>query len=295
MKHHVIASFLIAIIVVLIVSQGLMIVPQGHSGAVLRFQRLVRSDLAPGLHFKLPLLDHPIYLDSGWIVLDGQRENGGLEKVAASDGRPLELGYMLLWRISDMQAFCAKNPGCDESQGAYHINQLALPLFKQAFASHSFDDALSASQEKISTGLVSALSKQLQGSGMEVRGARITALGLTDTTQDIVYTRMRSAQSTQAAKLRAEGAAAADRIKADADQQRATILAQGQIQAQKIRGMADAGAARTYAGAAHRDPGFFRFYLSLQAYRRVMQNGDNVIVLGPDSQLLKYLKTDTKN
>jgi modulator of FtsH protease HflC len=295
MKHHVVAGLLIAVIALLVASQGLIVVPQGHSGAVLRFQRLVRSGLAPGLHFKVPFLDHPIYPDDGWIVLDGQRENGGLEKVAASDGRPLELGYILLWRINDMQAFCQKNPGCDESQGAYYINQAALPLFKQAFAAHSFDDALSASQEKIIADLVPALNKQLQGSGMAVRSARITALGLTDTTQDIVYTRMRSAQSAQAAKLRAEGKAAADRVKADADQQRATILAQGQIQSQKIRGAADAEAARVYARASRQDPAFFRFYLSLQAYRRVMRNGDNVIVLGPDSQLIKYLNSATKN
>ncbi|MGH8400132.1 MAG: hypothetical protein ACRESU_03430, partial [Gammaproteobacteria bacterium] len=178
---------------------------------------------------------------------------------------------------------------------AYTINQAALPLFKQAFAAHSFDEALAASQDKVLGDLVPALNKQLQGSGMEVRSARVTTLGMTDTTQDIVYTRMRSAQSAQAAKLRAEGAAAADRIKADADQQRATILAQGQIQAQKVRGTADAEAARIYAHASRQDPEFFRFFLGLQAYRRVMQNGDNVIVLGPDSQLMKYLKAAAKD
>ncbi|HEX6549862.1 MAG TPA: SPFH domain-containing protein [Gammaproteobacteria bacterium] len=290
MKHRTLAGLLIMLIMLLVASQSLMVVPQGYTGAVLRLQRVVQSGLAPGLHFKFPFLDHPVYLSSGWIVLDGQRENGGLEKVSASDGRPMELGYLLLWRISDMDSFCARNPGCDETQGAYHINQVALPLFTQAFAAHGFDEALAEPQDKVLGNLVPALNQQLQGSGVEVRSARVTALGLTDVTQDIVYTRMRSAQSAQAAKIRAEGAAAADRIKADADQQRAQILAQGRIQAQKIRGAADAEAARIYARASRRDPGFFRFYLGLQVYRRIMQNGDNVVVLGPDSELLRYLK-----
>ncbi|MGH8399752.1 MAG: SPFH domain-containing protein, partial [Gammaproteobacteria bacterium] len=142
MKHRTLAGLLIAVIVLLIASQSLMVVAQGRSAVILRFQRAVRSGIAPGLHLKLPLLDHPIYLDDGWIVLDGQRENGGLEKVATNDGSPLELGYVLLWRISDAGMFCTRNPGCDETQGAYTINQAALPLFKQAFAAHSFDEAL---------------------------------------------------------------------------------------------------------------------------------------------------------
>lgn len=295
MRHHTIAGLLIAIIVLLVASQSVMVVPEGHAGAVLRFQRVVCNGLAPGLHLRLPFLDHPLYLDDGWIVLDGRRENGGLEKVAASDARPLELGYILLWRISDVDAFCTRNPGCDETHGAYYINQAALPLFKQIFAAHGLEEALAEPQDKLLDKLVPTLNQQLKGSGMQVRSARVTELGLTSTTQDIVYTRMRSAQSAQAAKLRAEGAAAADRIKADADKQRATILAQGQVQAQQIRGTADAEAARIYAHAARRNPEFFRFFLGLQAYRRVMQNGNNVIVLGPDSQLMKYLKGTVKN
>ncbi|HEX5339609.1 MAG TPA: SPFH domain-containing protein [Gammaproteobacteria bacterium] len=295
MGHRAIAGTLIAVIVLLVASQCLTIVPQAHSGVVLRFQRVVRSGLAPGLHLKLPFLDHALYLDDGWIILDGQRENGGLEKVATSDGGPLELGYMLLWRIGDVTAFCTQNSGCDESQGSYHINQAALPLLRQAFATHSLDAALTAPLDKVLDKLVPTLNAQLKASGMEVRSVQVTRLGLTAVSQDIVYTRMRSAQSAEAAKLRAEGSAAADRIKADADQQRATILAQGQMQAQKIHGAADADAARIYARAARQDRDFFRFFLGLQAYRRAMQNGDNVIVLGPDSEFMQYLKAVSRH
>jgi len=290
MKHRTLAGFLIAIIALLVLSQSAMVVPQGDVGVVLRFQKMVRGNLVPGLHFKWPFLDHPVYLGAGWIVLDGKSENGGLEKITANDGRPLQLGYMLLWRITDIAAFCTRSPGCDESQGAYVINQAALPLLKHAFATHSFDDALTASQDKVLHGFVPALNQQLKGVGVTVRSARVTELNLTDTSEDIVYTRMRSAQSAEAAKLRAEGKAAADRIKAEADQQRAQIMAQGRIQAQKVRGDADAEAAKIYAQAARADRTFFQFYLGLQAYRRLMQHGNNVVVLGPDSQLLQYLK-----
>lgn len=290
MRHRTLAGILIAIIVLLIASQCLMIVPQGDAGVVLRFQRVVRSGLAPGLHFKLPLLDHALNLDDGWIMLDGQRENGGLEKVATRDAGPLELGYVLLWRISNASAFCERNPGCDESRGAYHVNQQMLALFRQSFLAHSASDVLVSPLGKTPGDMVKTLNTQLKASGMEVHSVQVTALELTAVAQDIVYARMRSAQSAQAAKLRAQGTAAADRIKADADRQRATLLAKAEVQAQQIRGTADAEAARIYAGAARQDRDFFRFYLGLQAYRRAMQNGDNVIVLGPDSQFLKYLQ-----
>lgn len=293
MKHRTLAGLLIGIIAVLILSQSVVVVPQGTTGVVMRFQKRVRSGLAPGPHFKWPFIDHPVYLSAGWIVLDGKSENGGLEKITANDGRPLQLGYMLLWRISDVAAFCRKNSGCDQAQAEYSINQAALPLLKQAFSAHSFDDALIASQDKVLHGFVAALNKRLENAGVTVRSVRVTELNLTDTSEDIVYTRMRSAQSAQAAKLRAEGKAAADRIKAEADQQRARIMAQGRIQAQKIRGDADAEAAKIYAHAARADRKFFHFYLGLQAYRRLMKQGNNVVVLGSDSQLLKYLKGDS--
>ncbi|MGH8306049.1 MAG: protease modulator HflC, partial [Steroidobacteraceae bacterium] len=103
-----------------------------------------------------------------------------------------------------------------------------------------------------------------------------------------VYQQMRAAQSDQAAQIRAQGVSSADDIKAKADKQKAAILARADIQAQTIRGQAEAEAAAIYARAYNEDPEFFRFYRSLEAYKRTIKNSNSVIVLGPDSGFLKY-------
>jgi membrane protease subunit HflC len=99
---------------------------------------------------------------------------------------------------------------------------------------------------------------------------------------------MRAAQSDQAAQIRAQGVASADEIRAKADRQKAAILAKADIQAETLRGQADAEATAIYARAYAQDPEFFRFYRSLQAYKRTLQKDNSVIVLGPDSGFLKY-------
>ncbi|MGH8282016.1 MAG: protease modulator HflC, partial [Gammaproteobacteria bacterium] len=103
-----------------------------------------------------------------------------------------------------------------------------------------------------------------------------------------VYQQMRAAQSDQAAQIRAQGVSSADDIKAKADKQKDATLARAEIQAQTIHGQAEAEAAAIYAHAYNEDPEFFRFYRSLEAYKRTIRNSNSVIVLGPDSGFLKY-------
>ena len=107
-----------------------------------------------------------------------------------------------------------------------------------------------------------------------------------------VYNRMRAERQQVAARLRAEGEEQARKVRGQADRDQNVILAEAERDAQKLRGEGDAEATRIYAAAANRDPGFFAFQKSLEAYREACADGEGVIVLERNDPFLQYLRSD---
>ncbi|MGB9429421.1 MAG: protease modulator HflC [Gammaproteobacteria bacterium] len=285
--HRSLISLIVAIILLVLVSQSVGVVNQGQMGVRLRAGEVTDTGLAPGLHFRVPFFGHIAGLDDHWITLDSDRVNGGRVKFTSADRKILETGYAAVWRITDATAFC-RATGCDESAGERKINDALTPLLQQSFASHLAADLLTGNDEMLLRDLPTKLNAQVHNLGVEVQAVHITALTLPQDQLDTVYQRMRAAQSDQTAQIRAQGIASADEIRAKADQQQAAVLAKANIQAQTIRGQAEAEAADIYARAYNQDPEFFRFYRSLEAYKRTINKNNSVIVLGPDSGFLKY-------
>ncbi len=285
--HRSFISLILAIIVLLLVSQSVGVVPEGQTGVRLRFGSVVEAGLKPGLHFKLPFMEQIAGLDAQWIPLNGERENGGRMKFVTADGKTFDAGYAAVWRISDAGVFC-RATDCDEGSGARRINDALTALLRQLFAAHTSGELLMGSDTALLRDLPGRLNAQMHALGAEVQAVRLTALTLPRDQLDAVYQRMRAQQSAQAAQIRAQGSVSADELRAKADQQQAVILAQAETRAQTIRGQAEAEATAIYARAYRQDPEFFRFYRSLEAYRRVIRKNNSIIVLGPDSGFLKY-------
>lgn len=282
-----IISLIIALGLLIIISQSVAVVPQGQMGVRLRAGSVTDTGLRPGLHFKLPFISHIVGLDDHWITLDSDHQNGGRLKLVSSDGKNLEAGYAAIWRISDTAHFC-RVTGCDESSGARRINDALTPVLSKLFAGHTVAELLADKDGALTKDLPASLTTQLQTLGVSVQAVYITALTLPHDQLSTIYARMRTAQSDKAAQIRAQGTADADAIHNQADQQRAALLAQADIQAQKIRGEAQAQATAINARAYQQDPEFFSFYMRLQAYKRTIKNDNSVIVLGADSGFLKY-------
>ncbi|MHB8424464.1 MAG: protease modulator HflC [Gammaproteobacteria bacterium] len=285
--HRSFISLILAIIVLLLVSQSVGVVPEGQTGVRLRFGSVVEAGLKPGLHFKLPFVEQITGLDAQWITLNGEREGSGRMKFVTADGKTFDAGYAAVWRISDAGAFC-RATDCDERSGARRINDALTSLLRQLFAAHTAGELLTGSDTALLRDLPGRLNAQLYALGAEVQAVRLTALTLPRDQLDAVYQRMRAQQLEQAAQIRVQGSVSADELRAKADQQQAVILAQAETRAQTIRGQAVAEATAIYARAYRQDPEFFRFYRSLEAYRRVIRKNNSIIVLGPDSGFLKY-------
>lgn len=285
--HRSLVSLILAVIVLLVISQSVSIVSQGQIGVRLRGDTVVSSGLAPGLHFRVPFVQRIAGLDSRWITLDSDQQNGGSLKLTSQDGKTLEARYVAVWRITDPALFCGET-GCDESVGARRVGDRITPAMRQVFAAHSAEELTSARGDTLLASLPAAVNPALQKFGVELRAVHLTALALPQDEVQTVYRQMRSAQSDQVSATGAQGTAAADKIRAQAEQQRADLLAKAAVQAQTIRGQAEADAAAIYARAYQENPEFYRFYRSLQAYRQVIKKNNSVIVLGPDSGFLKY-------
>jgi modulator of FtsH protease HflC len=287
MRYRSVLSLIIVFGLLVVISQSMCVVRQGQRGVRLRAGQVVATGLTPGLHFKLPFIEHVVGLDDHGITLDSDHQNGGRLKLVSSDGKDLEAGYAAVWQVSDAAAFCAA-VGCDENSGASRINDALTAALEKLSAARTAAVLLADKNDEMTRDLPAQLTAQLQKLGIRVRAVYITALNLPNDRLSDVYDRMRATQADKAAQIRAQGVADADAIRNKADQERAAMLAQAGIQAQKIRGQAQAEATEIYARAYRQDPEFFTFYQSLQTYRRTIKDKNSVIVLGPDSGFLKY-------
>ena len=196
--HRSFISLVLAIIVLLLISQSVGVVPEGRTGVRLRFGSVVEAGLKPGLHFKLPFMEQITSLDAQWITLDGERENGGRMKFVTADDKTFDTGYAAVWRISDAGVFC-RATDCDEGSGARRINDVLTSLLRQLFAAHTSGELLTGSDTALLRDLPVKLNAQLHAIGAEVQAVHLTALTLPRDQLDAVYQRMRAQQSAPAA------------------------------------------------------------------------------------------------
>ena len=149
---------------------------------------------------------------------------------------------------------------------------------------------VAAERAAVTSDLLSGAGGTVRQLGVELVDVRVRRIDLPDEVSDSVYRRMQQSFAAQAAKLRAEGQASAESMRADADRQRTEILAAAQRDAQRMRGEGDAQSTDIYARTYSRDPEFYRFYRSLQAYRNSLGRDTDVIVISPDSEFFHYLQ-----
>jgi membrane protease subunit HflC len=152
-------------------------------------------------------------------------------------------------------------------------------------------DVISGERDKIMVTVGDKVDKDVRNIGVEVVDVRLKRVDYVPEISADVYRRMESERKRVANELRSTGAAEGERIKAEADRTRQIIVSEAHRDAQRIRGEGDAQAARTYAEAFQRNPEFFSFYRSMEAYRQSLRSKSDVMVLDPSSDFFKYLKS----
>ena len=286
MRNSLIVGILVAVLLGLMGS--VYVVREGQVGLVLNLGRVVRSEIGPGLHFKLPLVESIRRFDRRLQVLAAQPE-----RYLTSERKDVSVDFFAIGRIEDVRAFYRATGG-DESAASERLAPIIKDALRNEINSRTLQQVVSGSRADVIGKQLQNINVGAKNIGVRIVVLRIKQIDLPTDSRVIgdVYSRMRAQRQQVASRLRAEGEEQANQIRAKADRDRAVILAEAERDAQTLRGQGDAEATRLYAEAANRDPSFFAFQRSLEAYRKSFSSGDNVIVLERDDPFLQYMRSD---
>lgn len=285
-------KFSVAIAVTVAVLFGLLgsvfIVREGQTAMVLNLGRVVRTDLDPGLHFKWPLIETAPVFDRRLQVLEAEPE-----RYLTSERKDVSVDFFAVGRIDDARAFYRATGG-DESVAVARLAPIIKDSLRNEINARTLQQVVSGDRSAIVNQQLVAINRGAATMGVTIIDLRIKRIELPTDSQVIqdVYRRMRAQRQQVASRLRAEGAEQAQTVRSQADREQAVIIAEAEGDAQRLRGEGDATATRIYAEAANKDPGFYAFQRSLEAYRKSFADGQGVIVMDRDDPFLQYLKSD---
>ena len=280
------ATAVIAVLIVLLASTCAFVVNEGQSAIVLQFGRIVEAGVKPGLHFKLPTpLQQVQRFDRRILTLDSAPE-----RYQTSERKDVSVDFFVKWRISDPSTYYTAVSG-DETRAQQRLAPIVKNGLRTAFNSRTLQEVVSSARSDLTQALVLAANKDAENLGIQIVDVRIKRIDLPDESLVLrsVYARMQSERKQVADALRAEGNEAALRIKSNADRQAQVLKAEAYRDAAKTRGEGDAKAAEIYAAVYGRDPEFYAFYRSLEAYRDSLTTQNGVLVLDAKSEFLRYL------
>jgi membrane protease subunit HflC len=274
----------IAIVAIVVATNSVYTVQQTERAILLRFGAVRMADVPPGLHFKLPVAETVRKADGRVLTLDSQSETYfTLEK------KPLIVDSFAKWRIKDVLRFYEAT-GFDETTAARVLQERINTGLRNQISRRDMHEVVSGEREQLMIDLRDELNAVMgQAAGIEVIDVRVKRIDLPTEVSASVFERMNSERQIEARQYRATGRELALGIRADAERRKVVIEAEAYREAEQIRGDGDAKAASVYAQAFSRDPEFYAFYRSLNAYINVFSDRSDMIVLDPDSEFFKYL------
>lgn len=271
-----------AMLAVVVVTSFLFKVEETQLAVLFRFGEIVKTDFAPGLHLKVPFINEVRKYDDRVLTLDNRAE-----EFLTGEKKVVEVDFFVKWRIADVREYYRSTQG-DEEIAKARLLAILKDGLRGEFARRTVKEVVSAERAEIMSATTKNAADAAQQLGLEIVDVRVKRIELPDAVLDSVFNRMRTERERTAKQFRAEGAEQAERIRADAERERTVILANAYRDAQRIRGDGDAQAAAIFARAYGKDPEFYAFHRSLEAYRRSLGTGLDVLVLEPDSEFFKY-------
>lgn len=253
-----------------------------------RLGKIVKSDYAPGLHFKLPFINNVRLFDKRILPLDAAPA-----EFLTSEKKGVIVDSFVKWRIHDVERFYTSNRG-DERQAVQRLNEIMESSLRDKFGDRTLVEVVSTERNVIMEEVRKETNRAAENLGVEIVDVRIKRIDLPPNVSSSVFERMRAERGRIASLLRSQGNEAAERIRAEADRQSTVIMAEAYRDAQNTRGEGDAKAADTYAAAYGKDPDFYTFYRSLQAYRSAFNGRGDVFVLKPEGEFFEQLGTGGK-
>jgi len=286
MRMSIVAAVIVAVLLALLGS--VYVVREDQTALVLNLGRVVRADIKPGLHFKWPLVETARVFDRRFQVLETPAE-----RYLTSERKDVSIDFFAVGFISDARAFYRATGG-DEKLANARLAPIITDSLRNEINARTLTQLVSGDRNEVIAQQLKSINEGAATLGMYITDIRLKQIDLPTDSQVItdVYNRMSAQRKQVASRLRAEGEEQARTIRAEADRDQTVLLAEAERDAQRLRGEGDATAARVYAEAANRDPAFYAFQRSLEAYRNSFADGNGVIVLDRDDPFLQCLRSD---
>ena len=269
----------------IVLSNAVYVIRETQRGVLLRFGEVVKTDLAPGLHFKTPFVNSVRKFDGRILTVDSTPE-----RFFTQEQKQLIVDSYAKFRVIDVAKYYTATNG-EEFRAAALLSQRINDDLRNQVAGRSVQEVVSGERDQLMEAVKARLNETvLTELGVEVIDVRVKKIDLPNEVSQSVYRRMNAEREKEARELRSEGKEIAEGMRAEADRKVTVIEAEAVRDAEIIRGDGDATATRIYADSFNRDPEFYAFTRSLNAYQQTFANGSDIMLLQPDSQFFQYLR-----
>ncbi len=274
---------IIAVLVIFVLGwSSLYVVKQWQRAIVFALGEIVETDIGPGLHVMIPFVNNVRKFDARILT-----EEAEAERYFTVEKKNVIVDAFVKWRITNVSDYYRATGG-DERRAGQLLYEKINDALRNEFGKRTIQEVVSGARSEITQKLTEVVNVQAKELGITIVDVRIKRIDLPSEVCTSVYQRMEAERGRVARDFRSRGAEAAERIRADADRQRTVTLAEAYGKAEGIRGEGDAAAAEIYAKAYSKDPEFYAFYRSLNAYKNSFNSRSDTLVLEPDSEFFKY-------
>jgi membrane protease subunit HflC len=274
---------ILAVLALLVAVTSLFTITEAQVAIRTEFGAIVGLDYTPGLHAKWPW-DQVVKFDRRIL---SQSYTG--ETFLTNDNRGLIVDFYVKWKVQDASRYFQATGGSEDRAGE-RIAEIVKDGIKSVVAQRTLEQIVSAERAAVTGDMIGQASRNVSNLGINLVDVRVQSIELPDDVSTRVYESMKQNFVKIASKLRAEGQSASVRIRAAAERSRTEILADAERDALRVRGDGDAQATQTYSKAYSKNPEFYAFYRSLQAYERSLGKDGDLLVVTPDGEFFKYLK-----
>jgi modulator of FtsH protease HflC len=274
------------VVVVLVLALSMYTVDQRQAALVFQLGEVVAVKKEPGLYFKLPVVQNIRFFETRILTMDPAEA----ERFITSEKKNVLVDYYVKWRIQDVEKFYVSFAG-DERRAENRLSQTVNDGMRAEFGKRTVHDVVSGQRDEVMEMLRKSADSDARRFGVEVMDVRIKRVDLPSEVSESVYRRMEAERKRVANELRSTGSAEAEKIRADADKQREVIIAEAYRDAQRVKGEGDARAAAIYSQAFGQNAEFYAFYRSMEAYKQSFSSKNDVMVLQPNSDFFRYLKS----
>ncbi len=282
------AALVLAAIAAFLFFSATFVVDEREKALVVRFGEIQRTVKDPGLYFKVPVLDELIYVEDRIVFFESVDKT-----VQVVDGRRYLVDAITMVRVVDPQKF-RETVGASLTLARDRIDTRMDAALRQTYGKRTFDAALSKDRAAMMREIRDQVRNEARSLGIEIVDVRVRRTDLTPDVLNDTYDRMNAERFAEAANLRAIGETARRRIRAEADREAVELVAKAKRESEIIRGQGDAERNKIFADAFNRDPEFFAFYRSMQAYSKSLQGEGTTMVLSPDSEFFEFFSGKVK-